>query len=210
MAPSRPEIVPYIAAWSGEQPHRRQVVYGPRGGLAFADETIEDRDQHGVLWNGRAMRRGAGRPAYGDVHPARQRVAMEHLLCQVCGHAAHRDARGVLWLIEDARGEWDGWPEGLLTTHPPVCLPCAGMAVRMCPHLAGGGTLAVRVRSSDACAVYGRVWSSSPFGQPLRTAARDVVAYGTAAARWVVAGQLVRSLHDCTVVDLQAELAACT
>ncbi|MFI1607871.1 hypothetical protein ACH4YN_38155 [Streptomyces griseofuscus] len=205
-APSRPEIVPFVAAWSGEAPQRRRVIYGARGGIAFADETPEDRDQHGVLWNGRAHRRGTGRPEYGDVHPGRQRVAMEHRLCQVCGSAADHDARGTLWLIEDHRGDWRKWPEGLLTTHPPLCLPCAGKAVRMCPHLIGG-SLAVRVRESEVCAVYGRVWSSSAFGYPVRTANKEVVTYGTAAARWVLAGQLVRSLHGCTVVDLERELA---
>lgn len=205
-APARPDVVPFIAAWSDEQPHRRKVVYSGRGGIAFADETPEDRDQFGVLWNGRAVARGAGRPEYGNVHPVRQRVAMEHRLCQVCGRSADRDRRGVLWLIEDRRGDWKGWPNDLLTTHPPVCLPCAGKAVRMCPHLVGN-SVAVRVRESDVCGVYGRVWSSSAFGHPVPTSVKDVVSYGTTAARWVLAGQLVRALSGCTLVSLD-ELAA--
>ncbi|MFI1467663.1 hypothetical protein [Streptomyces wuyuanensis] len=205
-APARPDVVPFIAAWSGEQQLDRTVVYSGQGGIAYADETPEDRDQYGVLWNGRAVARGAGRPQYGDVHPMRQRQAMQYLLCQVCGDPADRDDRGVLWLIEDNRRDWQGWPNDLLTTHPPICLPCAGKAVAMCPHLVDSN-VAVRVLGSEVCAVYGRMWSSSAFGHPVRTANADVVAYGTTAARWVLAGQLVRSLHGCTFVDLQREVA---
>ncbi|MFB7594273.1 hypothetical protein [Streptomyces sp. NPDC056160] len=204
-APARPDVVPFIAVWSGEQKHRRTVVYSGHGGIAYADEAPEDRDQHGVLWDARAEGRGTGRPQYGNVHPTRQRVAMQYLLCQVCGKPADRDDRGVLWLIENNRGDWKGWPEGQMTTHPPVCLPCAGQAVEMCPHLIDS-SVAVRVRDSEACAVYGRMWSSSAFGAPVRTANAEVVSYGTTAARWVLAGQLVRSLHRCTLVDLQHEL----
>jgi hypothetical protein len=198
--------VPFISAWSRELPPRRQVVYAAGSGIAYVDETPEDRDQHGVLWNGRTLRQGHGRPRYGDVHPGRQRVAMEHLLCQVCGRAADRDDRGVLWLLEDNRRDWQGWPERLMTTHPPVCLPCADTAVRQCPHLTGK-SVAVRVRDSVMCGVYGRIWSPSAFGHPVRTANREVVEYGTPSARWVIAGQAVRALYGCTLVDLERELA---
>jgi hypothetical protein len=203
--PTRPDVVPFVAAWSGEQPFTRKIIYSGRGGIAFSDETHEDRDQHGVLWNGRAMAQGTGRPEFGDVHPDRQRVAMEFLLCQVCGKSADRDGDGMLWLVEDHRGDWKDWPNNLLTTHPPICLPCAGKAVEQCPHLIGSN-VAVRVRESDVCGVHGRIWSSSAFGHPVPTAVKNVVTYGTSAARWVLAGQLVRSLHGCTIVDLQREV----
>ena len=182
-APARPGVVPFIAAWSGEQQLTRKVVYSGQGGIAFADEAPEDRDQFGVLWNGRAVSQGSGSPRYGEVHPARQRVAMQYLMCQVCGRPADRDRNGgVLWVVEDHRGDWDRWPENLMTTHPPLCLPCARKAVEQCPHLVDS-SVALRVRNSEVCAVYGRIWSSSAFGHPVRTANKDVVAYGTAAAR---------------------------
>jgi hypothetical protein len=203
---ARPDVVPFIAAWSGEQQLAREVVYSGQGGIGYADETPEDRDQHGVLWNGRALAQGTGRPAYGDVHPQRQRIAMQHLLCQVCGRAADQNDDGVLWLVEDHRDDWTGWPDGLMTTHPPLCVPCARKAVEQCPHLIDS-SVAVRVTGSEPCAVYGRVWSSSAFGRPVRTGVKDVVPFGSTAARWVLAGQLVRSLHGCTFVDLQRELA---
>ncbi|MFI8194381.1 hypothetical protein ACIF8T_37615 [Streptomyces sp. NPDC085946] len=203
--PTRPETAPFITAWSGEQPQQRTVVYAGRGGIAFADERPEDRDQYGVLWNGRAMAPGTGHPLYGDVHPLRQRHAMQHLLCQVCGGPADRDERGALWLLEDNRSDWTGCPNDLLTTHPPLCLPCASTAVTQCPHLTGNA-VAVRVRDSDVCAVYGRIWSTSACGRPVRTAVKDVVPYSTMATRWVLAGQLVRALNHCTLLDLQHEL----
>ncbi|MET9729215.1 hypothetical protein ABZZ79_00690 [Streptomyces sp. NPDC006458] len=203
---TRPDVVPFIAAWSGEQQLAREVVYSGQGGIAYADETPEDRDQYGVLWNGRSLARGAGRPEYGNVHPERQRIAMQYLLCQVCGHTADRDDRGVLWVVEDHRGEWDRWPEGLMTTHPPLCVPCARKAVEVCPHLVDS-SIAIRVIGSEVCGVHGRIWSSSPFGRPVRKDVKEVVTFGSPAARWVTAGQLVRSLHGCTFVNLRYELA---
>lgn len=196
-APAVP--VPYIAAWSGEQTAERRLVCRADG-IAYADEQPDDRDQYGVLWNGRARARGVGRPRFGEVHPGRQREAMAHLLCQVCGAPADRDDRGTLWLLEDNRADWSGWPDGLMTAHPPVCLPCARQAAGLCPHLRGR-YVAVRVRESDACAVLGRRWAPTALGAPQRLDQR-VIPYGNPAARWVTAGQLIRSLHGCTVVAL--------
>lgn len=196
-APALP--VPFIAAWSGEQTLRRRITWRPDG-IAYADEEPADRDQHGVLWRGRAGARGVGRPRYGEVHPARQRDAMEHLLCQVCGSPADQDERGTLWLLQDTRTDWPGWPEDVMTTHPPVCMPCARQAVDLCPHLHGRYAV-VRVRESDPCAVVGTVWQPTALGAPQRLDDR-IVGYQDPAARWMTAGQLVRSLHGCTLVDL--------
>lgn len=180
------------------------VTLASLSGVAFTDERPEDRDSRGVLWNRRGDARGEGRPEFGNVHPARQRKAMQELLCQVCGGPSNRNDRGVLWLLEDGRGDWKGWPNDLLTAHPPVCLPCAREASRSCPHLRPGN-VAVRVASSDVCAVYG-----TPYilvGRRLIRRDKDVVALNSPAIRWVVAGQLVRSLSGCTLVSLD-ELAA--
>lgn len=194
-----PPVVPFIAAWSGERTVRRRITWRSDG-IAYADEEPADRDQHGVLWRGRARARGVGRPRYGEVHPARQRDAMEHLLCQVCGAPADRDERGTLWLLQDTRSDWRGWPEDALTTHPPVCMPCARQAVDLCPHLRGRYAV-VRVRESDPCAVAGTLWQPTALGAPQRLG-NHVVSYQDPAARWVTAGQLVRSLHGCSLVDL--------
>ncbi|AQW55314.1 hypothetical protein SHXM_08777 [Streptomyces hygroscopicus] len=127
---------------------------------------------------------------------------MEALLCQICGGPADQDERGVLWLLEDNRADWEGWPNDVLTTHPPVCLPCARKAVTMCPHLLGK-YVAVRVGASDVCAVLGVPHILTRRG--LAVGRPDVVALTSSDIRWVVAGQLVRGLDSCTIVDLQTE-----
>ncbi|WP_345509426.1 hypothetical protein [Streptomyces yanii] len=142
----RPLVVPYIASWSRRQA-RSPVVIGPRGGIAYQDEGPYDRDADGYLWLRAPAKQGCGRPDFGRVHPLRQRRVMRRLLCQVCGGPADQDERGTLWLLEDHRMDWEGWPNGLLTTHPPVCVPCAREAVRSCPNLRSGWR-AVRVGSS--------------------------------------------------------------
>ncbi|MFE7330832.1 hypothetical protein ACFU8W_39020 [Streptomyces sp. NPDC057565] len=187
----RPLVVPYIASWSAEQA-RSPVVIGPRGGITYQDEGPYDRDADGYLWLRAPAKQGCGRPEFGRVHPLRQRRVMRRLLCQVCGGPADQDERGTLWLLEDHRTDWEGWPNGLLTTHPPVCVPCAREAVRSCPNLRSG-CVAVRVGSSDVSGIYGVRYLP---GSPMTS---GVVEYGDPAGRWVLASQLVRGLSDCTV-----------
>lgn len=202
----RPSTVPYIAAWSDEAVEAPSILFGGLGGIRYAGETPADRDDRRLLLQRRLDRPGAGRPQYGIVHTGRQFRAMQELLCQVCSEPADQDDRGTLWLLDDNRADWSGWPNDLLTTYPPVCLPCARLAAEVCPHLAGG-SLAVRVGSSDICAAYGQQYLAGPIC-PL-PAAVGVVPLDAPAIRWTVASQLVRGLSDCTIVDLQAELAAC-
>ncbi|MEV8393178.1 MULTISPECIES: hypothetical protein [unclassified Streptomyces] len=200
--PTRQALVPHIATWTEEQrPEATLIMSG--WGIAYANELPHDRDEDGALWIRRQLRQGRGEPEYGNVHAERQRRVMSSLLCQVCAGPADRDERGVLWLLEDNRGDWAGWPNDLLTTHPPVCLPCAREAVRHCPHLLGGH-VAVRVKQSDIFGVYGTRYQPGRLrpvaGSPV------VVPYGDPAIRWVLAGQQVRGLNSCTIVDLRAEV----
>ncbi len=198
-SPSRGPVVPYIAAWSTERPTRQPLV--ARGsGIGYTDEHPYDRDAHGVLWMRAPSSRGRGRPEFGKVHPLRQRRAMRGLLCQVCGEAADRNEQGVLWLLRDERGSEPGWPEGVGATHPPVCVPCAVKSTQLCPHLRGR-FLAVRVRESAVCGVYGVRYRPGRFGvEPEPEGV--IVEYGDAAARWAWASQLVRELRGCSSVDL--------
>src|SRR5258708_881997 len=64
----RGAVVPYIAAWSGEEALTTQVVGRGRSGIGFADETLTDRDENDVLWTRIPSRPGVGRPLYGQVH----------------------------------------------------------------------------------------------------------------------------------------------
>lgn len=191
---ARPMVVPYIAAWSQERAPS-PLVFAPRGGIAYRDEDTCDRDGKGRLWLRTLIKPRCGRPEFGRVHPLRQRRAMNRMLCQVCGGPPDQDERGTLWVLEDGRADWDGWPNGLFTTHPPVCVPCARVAVRSCTHLLDG-CVAARVGSSEVAGVYGATYRP---GQPPR---KGVVEDGDPAERWVLASQLVRSLSDCTVIDL--------
>ncbi|MFB7597275.1 hypothetical protein [Streptomyces sp. NPDC056160] len=191
--------VPYIAAWSSEiVPLPR--VYPTPSGIAILGHA---RGSDGVLWHPTGLRPGGGVPQYGTVHGPRQRRAMRRLLCQVCGCPADRDERGWLWLLEDDRAR-PGWPEGQMTTHPPVCRPCATAAARLCPHLYSN-VVAVRVGRPIADAVYGKEYRPGRTG--VVPTESDVFHLNSPRLPWVLGGQLAISLLDTTVVDL-AELAA--
>ncbi|MFJ6214576.1 hypothetical protein ACIQGZ_14760 [Streptomyces sp. NPDC092296] len=208
MTRSKP-IVPFIAAWSGERPERRPVLEDPyTGGIAYQREVFGDRDDHGVLWSRNDSRPGLGQPVYARVHPHRQRYVMRGLRCQICAGPADRNRLGVLWLLHDDRGDWPGWPEEMAATHPPVCLPCARLAARLCPHLVGHH-IAVRVRRPEVCGVHGQYYPTARHGAGRLAPGRFmIVRYGDPRARRVLASQLVMRLSGCTLVDLAAELAA--
>ena len=192
-------LVPFITTWSGEHPLPTQVIERRGAGIGFADETLGDRDEHGVLWRRVPSRPGTGRPRFGEVHPLRQRRTMRRLLCQVCAGPADHTDLGTLWLVRDHRDDWPQWPEHMAATEPPVCLPCARTSVRACPALRNGYA-AIRVGRSVISGVYGAQYLPGP-GLPI--AAADVtLAYDDPAIRWTCAGQLVRELLDCTIVNL--------
>lgn len=201
-APSRPDTVPYIARWSGETGIAAKLAFSKVYGIAYADETSADRDSRGVLWARYRVDQGSGEAKLGTVHPQRQREVMEALSCQWCGGPADQDERGMLWLLGDNRADWTGWPNDLLTTDPPACVPCT-RKVHDRPHFIGK-YVAVRVGASDICAVYGAPYRLT--GRGLMAGQPDVFSLTSSAARWVIAGQLVRALSSCTIVDVQAEI----
>ncbi|MFG2227367.1 hypothetical protein [Streptomyces sp. NPDC048644] len=197
--------VPYITAWSEERVSVRSLTVRRDGaGLGYRDETPGDRDAHGVLWSRLVEAPGEGKPNFRKVHPVRQRRALLEGLCQVCGGPAGRTSRGWLFLLPRPDGdEWSpGWPEGKYGTKPPVCVPCAALAVRHCPHLSE--PVAVRVRKPRPRGVFGGF--HAPRGTALSAASDDgYLPYGHPHAAWFLASQLVVELRRCTVVDLGAE-----
>jgi hypothetical protein len=197
----RSAVVPYTTRWSAERTVSAAVV-ARHAGIAFAGEVISDRDRCGVLWQRMLSRPGIGRPEFGDVHSGRQRRAMGNLLCQVCARPADHDRRGTLWLLPDYPGyhqDWPGWPERMATPEPPVCLPCAHTALRICPALRKGH-VAIRVGHSVVSGIRGVVYRPGPL---LPTPVDEVlVAHDDPAARWTLAAQLIRELFHCTIVDL--------
>ncbi|MET0235426.1 MAG: hypothetical protein ABW224_12350 [Kibdelosporangium sp.] len=129
---------------------------------------------------------------------------MRRLLCQVCGGPADRDEDGVLWLLQDHREDWPGWPDEMAVTEPPVCLPCANISVRLCPALRKGA-VAVRVREFPVVGVRGAVYQA---GGPRPVAMEDrIVAYGDPVVRWMRAMNLLRELRGCAIVSLVTALA---
>jgi hypothetical protein len=190
-------VVPYVGSWSGEELLPTKVVQRPSGGIGYADESLIDRDEWGVLWTRMASRVGAGRPLFTKLHPLRQRRAMRRLLCQVCARPADRTEQGLLWLVPGA--DWQ--PEGMATVQPPLCLACARVSVGACPALRAG-CVAVRARTR-LCGVVGVRFQP---GRPFPTLADDedeVIGYDDPAIMWMQATQLARSLHDCTPVDVE-------
>jgi hypothetical protein len=193
-------VVPYIVAWSGEHTLPTRVVQGQRLGIGYADETLTDRDRDGVLWTRMSSRPGEGRPLYAQLHPLRQRRAMRRLLCQVCAEPAQYNEQGHLWLVLPSEEDEEDWPEGVINPYPPVCLRCARLSVRQCPplrrrfvavraHSVLYGVFGVRFRPGHSC-------------PQLADDDDEPVGYRDPIIHWMQATQLVRTLHDCTVVDL--------
>ncbi|MFJ8388567.1 hypothetical protein ACIQ9Q_29400 [Streptomyces sp. NPDC094438] len=206
--------VPYIAPWSREEPLPRTVlrIRGRGGeGIGFADELSAADRRHGVLWMRYSLARGAGRPDLAGVHPLRQRQAMSHMLCQVCGKSTYDDPAYERWgerhlvLMRAA----DGRPisEGERTATPPVCEPCAVESVRACPHLRKGYTAAL-VKRAQPWGVAGVLYHPETL-KPILPKPKDSkdglteVSFDQPSIRWVLAARDVATLHGCTTVDLE-------
>lgn len=199
-----PAVVPYITAWSSED-YPPFLVVARNGGIGYADEHPSDRDPRGILWDRVSHSPGVGRPEFGRVHFGRHHHAMRQLLCQNCGRPADTNEHGTLWLLlGDARKEGP-WPTDLVTPHPPVCLHCAELSVRACPHLRGN-YVALRVRTHVLAGAEGVVYRPDrPLPVPERVAA---LSFDDPRIRWMRATQLVMRLDDYVEVDLRDELAA--
>ncbi|WP_228078594.1 hypothetical protein [Streptomyces profundus] len=105
----------------------------------------------------------------------------------------------MLWLLGEDPDDPASWPEELLTSHPPVCLPCAVKAVRFCPHLARR-YVALRVWQFSIVGVWAALYRP---GFPLPVAVDAAgVAYDDTRVRWLRASQLITRLETFTVVDL--------
>jgi hypothetical protein len=192
--------VPFIARWSGEQDPAVRVVArgGQWTGIAYADRRAFDRDKpSSVLWARTTSRQGKGVAQYGKVHSLRQRLCMMRLLCQICGGPADRTAEGTLWLI-DAHAR-DLLPMAEITTHPPVCLPCAHRSIRVCPHLRPEW-VALRVKSAVPYGVNGILYQPA-HPTPVQVTVADVP-FHSARIPWVLASQLIMRISDFTVVNL--------
>lgn len=204
------EKVPFIAAWSSETFASPRLVWQGRS-IAYTNERRGDRDAFGVLWRRVTNTPGAGKPEYGKVHHGRQRRAMGGLLCQVCAKPTRPEATddGVLFLLGRREYEYDPWPAPIETTHPPVCVRCATIAIRLCPHLRGH-YVAIRCRAPRLYGVNGTMHMAEIGAAPMMSRANpiDTVAYTSPRKGLVHAAQSVIRLDQYRLVDLESESSA--
>jgi len=198
--------VPWVTPWSHEQtlPVRfaRQVNEDAEERLAYANEHPADRHS-GVLWVRMSLARGRGRPDFAGLHPLRQRAAMEHMLCQVCGTTtvSTRADERHLFVFAD-RGNRSPVQEGETVTVPPVHESCALQSVERCPHLRRGWTGAL-VGWTPSWGVAGAV--VHPDTLDLISDPGDLVEVSyedEKRLRWIYASRAVISLHEVEPIDL--------
>lgn len=199
--------VPYIAAWSSE---RESDVVGDgfvlrvdalsgQAQLRYRDEQPTDRDSYGILWHRVAWSPGVGRPAFADVHTARQRRAMNQALCQICGQ------KGQIWLapalLWNAHLAENGRGAPYQTADPPVCRSCYRLAIRYCPEL-GRGHVVLAVRSWTISGVRGQVADpAGGFGHPRIVDLPTAGSPFRPALRLMLAKGLVASLNRASPVS---------
>ncbi|SFF75209.1 hypothetical protein SAMN05216251_12754 [Actinacidiphila alni] len=217
--------IPYITLRDGERDvSDRDLALrpGPRGlRLAYDDETDADRGLHGVLLTRDTQNRGpdgwpTGKPQWKHNHAARQRQCMRELLCHYCTGQPSRTERGTLFLdvAGPASRAKPRWPEGTITSQPPLCLEHAAEAADRCRHGARhGGFTALRALEARPFGVHGTVYQVTGL---LGVTAVDLpkplqhvpVPYTRQARFMTLAAQYAVQLHGVTEVDLNHELAA--
>lgn len=114
-------------------------------------------DERGIHWApyGGSM---TGEPMFSKVHPIRQKMCMEHPLCQVCG--ARLDPKRTPWLLNGGSDPQLDSVEivekrSFLTVTPPSCERCQDVARLACPHLAEKPTARLLVRKYSVVGVLG-------------------------------------------------------
>ncbi|MDI3102055.1 hypothetical protein QJ054_34015 [Streptomyces sp. AN-3] len=196
-------IAPYVTPWTGESTAAAPVAV-TASGVAYADP-VQDaiaRDLDGTLW---ALCEGTaiGKPQYGaELHPERQRAAMEALLCACCTQPASRNEHGMLWVLPILDESVDTRWEGVRSAIPPMCEACALSAPPLCPWLRDGH-VQLRVREAELIGVLGTLYPRPGSQEPLDPAA--FVPHDSPNMPFVVARQAVRELRSITVVTFAAD-----
>lgn len=130
-------VVPWVTRWSGEVNDELLSVGVAGGRVIYGDESVIDRDDHGVLWTRfRAGRKGT--PEFKAVHPGRQRQGVLAPRCQTCG-VVLRD-QDALWPVKSRDIPLDvaALAGSLTTSDPPLCQRCAPLSAQLCPFLRRG------------------------------------------------------------------------
>ncbi|MFJ4623654.1 hypothetical protein [Streptomyces sp. NPDC088812] len=203
--------VPFIAPWTGEKQTPVPLVRRPSllgGGIGYEGEHPRLDRRNGILWVRMPAVRGAGYPRLAKVHALRQRQAMAHMLCQVCGRSTFGREDGThLFLI----AERSGVPiaEGEKTAVPPIHEPCAAESLQNCPHLRDGA-VAAWVKNPLPWGVAGIEYAPltlAPIPPAREGQELTFVPYESPRVHWTIAARDVVSLHDCTPVDVRHLMA---
>ncbi|MFF7415613.1 hypothetical protein [Streptomyces lydicus] len=194
---------PYVASWSAELPAlESSLTLRPDGdGITWADQTERDTDPFGGCWARVEGAQGEGEPLLDQMNPHRQRDCFLNWWCQVCATPCSHTTQGRLFL----RTTDDPDPEGDFVSQPPLCLPCAGQAIKRCPHLRGRA-VAVRARKPRLSRAKGYAYVPNGHGGLWPAMKVDVPLDDTTRLPWVLISQYLAELRDCTVVDLEEEL----
>ena len=207
--------VPFIAPWSAETPLpyeiTKKVRPDGREGIGYTDELSHADRRNGNLWVRWPALRGRGKPDLAAIHPLRQRQAMSHMLCMVCGHSTFNDdfrRWGHRHLFIARAVEGHPIRDGEVTDTPPMCLPCAVESVDACPHLRKGHTAAL-VKRAEPWGVAGIVYDPRTLRRIPAPADKELteVADEDPAICWTLAARDLVALTGCTPVDLN-DLAA--
>jgi hypothetical protein len=200
----RPSLVPYIVRWDSEEACCEDdlTVEMHRGSPRLTYKNTPrryDRDGAGVLWARMEGRPHVGEPQLAVMHPQRQFECMYALKCQVCRRPADRDRDGWLFVDWPKPDDPPTWPEGALTTQPPLCIQHAKVSRRLCPHAPQFVGLRVRLPrlwgvSGTAYRLTGHGWKCDPDLPHLK--------YGDPLLDCVLASQLVRQLRNVKTVPL--------
>lgn len=204
LPPAPPGVVPYIVGYSLEEIVTPRLIVDPARGLGFKDETPHDRDTFGMPWVRPTVvpKARRGRALLKTVHPYRQRRAMKDMLCQVCKRPPADPGGPFLFIARNTAGPIQ---EGERTSSPPVCVPCAGIAVQLCRALEERQFTAAWVEHAPAWGVIGDTYDPRTL-QPVGI--RQRIEYGRPEAAWTVASWAMVELQGVTPADLDAEWAA--
>ncbi len=189
---------PYVVPMEGESALPMDLTI-TQDGVSCTDPVWDalSRDLEGVLWETWAGL-PTGKPAYAEeLHPDRQRAAMESLSCAGCKCPASRSELGMLWVLPVLDHAKDTVWEGARTVTPPMCEDCADKAKLRCPRLRKG-YVELRVREAELIGVRGTLHPRPGSGEEPDPAA--LVLYYSADLPFVVARGLVRELTNVTLV----------
>lgn len=186
----RAEIQLFIAPYADEIVSDVKVFFDVHGRVRYADERPSDRCVDGYLWQ-RWEGTQTGGQSRAEHHPERQRQVMRQPPSCGCSGEADVNERGMLWLLNaDASTEQLTFPCDIITATPPMCVPDAHQALRLCRALREG-LIALRVRVAEPIGVKGTVYSP-----PAPSQDDQLVLFDDSRMDRVVARQMILKLYD--------------